>query len=306
MGRLVDAGARDLRAAIGAPLPRQRSVSLRITALDRAGNRNDQQAHGAHRTVVAFPCAVMPSPPRAARSLGERPWSWASSTPRRTLLGRGRVPDSTPASRSRPSSCAPGRTSSTSAASRGSRCARRARRRRSRARRAAGAAHMHELNDASAVLGGTYKPPSPPRRSRPARASSTTSAACQTGAGGRLRGFRRGARAHAHALAAQQRLQDPGLYEDVVDDVMRFLHARMELARARGIRDEADILDPGLDFAKTPAQTIALLARRGGAARARAPAAPGRLAQGLRRRADRARTPTRAAGGNRSRRWASE
>jgi len=59
----------------------------------------------------------------------------------------------------------------------------------------------------------------------------------------------------------KHRLQDPGRYEDVVDDVMRFLTARMDAARARGVRDEQIILDPGLDFAKTPAQTIALLAR---------------------------------------------
>jgi dihydropteroate synthase len=65
---------------------------------------------------------------------------------------------------------------------------------------------------------------------------------------------------HTRALP-KQRLQDPKLYEDVVDDVMRFLDARMQLARARGVRDEQIILDPGLDFAKTPAQTIALLAR---------------------------------------------
>jgi dihydropteroate synthase len=65
---------------------------------------------------------------------------------------------------------------------------------------------------------------------------------------------------HTRALP-KQRLQDPRLYEDVLEDVMRFLSARMELARSRGVRDEQIILDPGLDFAKTPAQTIALLAR---------------------------------------------
>jgi dihydropteroate synthase len=65
-----------------------------------------------------------------------------------------------------------------------------------------------------------------------------------------------------HTRAApKRRLQDPGLYEDVVDDVMRFLNARMDIARARGVRDEQIMLDPGPDFAKTPAQTIALLAR---------------------------------------------
>ncbi|HEX8158743.1 MAG TPA: dihydropteroate synthase [Solirubrobacteraceae bacterium] len=65
-----------------------------------------------------------------------------------------------------------------------------------------------------------------------------------------------------HTRAApKQRLNDPCLYDDVVDDVMRFLSARMDLARARGVCDEQIILDPGPDFAKTPAQTIALLSR---------------------------------------------
>lgn len=65
-----------------------------------------------------------------------------------------------------------------------------------------------------------------------------------------------------HTRAApKQRLQDPGRYEDVVEDVKRFLSTRMDVARARGVRDEQIILDPGPDFAKTPAQTIALLSR---------------------------------------------
>jgi dihydropteroate synthase len=65
-----------------------------------------------------------------------------------------------------------------------------------------------------------------------------------------------------HTRAApKQRLQDPGLYEDVVADVRSFLAARMQVARDRGVGDEQLILDPGPDFAKTPAQTIALLSR---------------------------------------------
>jgi dihydropteroate synthase len=59
----------------------------------------------------------------------------------------------------------------------------------------------------------------------------------------------------------KQRLQDPDLYGDVVADVMRFLRERMEVARAQGVRHEQLILDPGPDFSKTPAQTIALLRR---------------------------------------------
>ena len=61
------------------------------------------------------------------------------------------------------------------------------------------------------------------------------------------------------AAAPKQRLQDPELYGDVLADVMRFLDQRLELARSRGVADEQLIVDPGPDFAKTPAQTIALL-----------------------------------------------
>jgi dihydropteroate synthase len=68
-----------------------------------------------------------------------------------------------------------------------------------------------------------------------------------------------------HTLAApKQRLQDPDLYgEDVTGEVLAFLHTRIELALAAGVSSEQLILDPGPDFAKTPAQTIALLANVG-------------------------------------------
>jgi dihydropteroate synthase len=63
-----------------------------------------------------------------------------------------------------------------------------------------------------------------------------------------------------HTRAApKQRLQDPDLYGDVVGDVMGFLGERLALARSRGVADEQLIVDPGPDFAKTPAQTIELL-----------------------------------------------
>jgi dihydropteroate synthase len=65
-----------------------------------------------------------------------------------------------------------------------------------------------------------------------------------------------------HTRAApKQRLQDPARYDDVVADVLGFLAERMQLARARGVRDDQILLDPGPDFAKTPAQTIAVLRR---------------------------------------------
>jgi len=55
--------------------------------------------------------------------------------------------------------------------------------------------------------------------------------------------------------------RDPDLYGDagVVADVAAFLHERMELARARGVGKDQIVLDPGPDFAKTPAQTVAVL-----------------------------------------------
>ena len=61
----------------------------------------------------------------------------------------------------------------------------------------------------------------------------------------------------------KQRLQDPALYDDVVDDVLAFLRERIAVARDRGVAEEQLIVDPGPDFAKTPAQTIALLRRSG-------------------------------------------
>jgi dihydropteroate synthase len=67
-----------------------------------------------------------------------------------------------------------------------------------------------------------------------------------------------------HTLAApRERRQDPDLYGDVPGEVMGFLRERMTLAISRGVEREQLILDPGPDFAKTPAQTIRLLAEVG-------------------------------------------
>jgi len=64
-----------------------------------------------------------------------------------------------------------------------------------------------------------------------------------------------------HTRAApKQRLQDPDLYGDVVEDVLAFLAERMTVAIEQGVAAEQIVLDPGPDFAKTPAQTIELLA----------------------------------------------
>jgi dihydropteroate synthase len=65
-----------------------------------------------------------------------------------------------------------------------------------------------------------------------------------------------------HTRAAPKRtLLDPDYYEDVVADAAGFLHERMTVAIARGVDPEQLLLDPGPDFAKTPAQTVALLRR---------------------------------------------
>lgn len=59
----------------------------------------------------------------------------------------------------------------------------------------------------------------------------------------------------------KQRLQESGLYDDVTADVLAFLRERMELARERGVGEEQLVVDPGPDFAKTPAQTVEVLRR---------------------------------------------
>ncbi len=65
------------------------------------------------------------------------------------------------------------------------------------------------------------------------------------------------------AAAPRERRQDPGLYGDVVEEVIEFLRARIELALSLGVAREQLIVDPGPDFAKTPAQTVRLLAEIG-------------------------------------------
>jgi dihydropteroate synthase len=52
---------------------------------------------------------------------------------------------------------------------------------------------------------------------------------------------------------------DPATYADVAQEVVAFLRARMAQARGLGVREEGLVLDPGPDFAKTPAQTVAVL-----------------------------------------------
>jgi dihydropteroate synthase len=63
------------------------------------------------------------------------------------------------------------------------------------------------------------------------------------------------------AAAPRERRQDPDLYGDVLAEVLAFLAQRVAVALDAGVAREQLILDPGPDFAKTPAQTIELLSR---------------------------------------------
>ena len=62
-------------------------------------------------------------------------------------------------------------------------------------------------------------------------------------------------------VAPKDTLLDPGFYDDVIVDMRDFLSQRMTIAEAAGVHPEQLLLDPGPDFAKTPAQTVAVLRR---------------------------------------------
>jgi dihydropteroate synthase len=62
---------------------------------------------------------------------------------------------------------------------------------------------------------------------------------------------------HTRAAPKQERFADYG--GDVVGDVVTFLAERCDAARAAGVADEQLVLDPGPDFAKTPAETVEVL-----------------------------------------------
>src|SRR5262245_57225555 len=62
-----------------------------------------------------------------------------------------------------------------------------------------------------------------------------------------------------HTRAAPKRAEFPDYGGDVVGDVEAFLRERIDLARSRGVAAEQLVLDPGPDFAKTPAETVEVL-----------------------------------------------
>jgi dihydropteroate synthase len=48
-------------------------------------------------------------------------------------------------------------------------------------------------------------------------------------------------------------------YDDVVADVVEFVRERVAVALEHGVEEERSVVDPGPDFAKTPAQTVEVL-----------------------------------------------
>jgi dihydropteroate synthase len=63
-----------------------------------------------------------------------------------------------------------------------------------------------------------------------------------------------------HTRAAPKQVGFPDYGGDVRGDVARFLAERCALARERGVADDQLIVDPGPDFAKTPAESVEVMA----------------------------------------------
>lgn len=59
----------------------------------------------------------------------------------------------------------------------------------------------------------------------------------------------------------KSKVLDPELYDDVVAEVLAFFEARLAVLRGAGVDPEQVVLDPGLDFGKTPRQSLDLVAR---------------------------------------------
>lgn len=62
-----------------------------------------------------------------------------------------------------------------------------------------------------------------------------------------------------HTRAAPKQVHFADYAGDVAGDVAAFLTEIVDVARGRGVADDQLVLDPGPDFAKTPAETIASL-----------------------------------------------
>lgn len=57
----------------------------------------------------------------------------------------------------------------------------------------------------------------------------------------------------------KNKVLDPHRYPNVTDEVMTWFEAKIAMIEARGLSADRVLLDPGIDLAKTPAQSIALL-----------------------------------------------
>jgi dihydropteroate synthase len=62
-----------------------------------------------------------------------------------------------------------------------------------------------------------------------------------------------------HMLGEPKTMQDDPRYDDVVEDVTRFLEERLAAAVNAGVREEQVCLDPGIGFGKTLEHNLALL-----------------------------------------------
>jgi len=62
-----------------------------------------------------------------------------------------------------------------------------------------------------------------------------------------------------HMQGMPKTMQEDPRYDDVVDEVLRFLEERLTFALARGVREEQVMIDPGVGFGKTIAHNLALL-----------------------------------------------
>ena len=63
-----------------------------------------------------------------------------------------------------------------------------------------------------------------------------------------------------HTRAAPKEEHFPS-YEDAVADIVAFIEERIELALGRGVAHDQIVIDPGLDYAKTPHESIEALRR---------------------------------------------
>jgi dihydropteroate synthase len=66
-----------------------------------------------------------------------------------------------------------------------------------------------------------------------------------------------------HLQGTPRTMQENPTYDDVVEDLKRFLAARIEFALSRGIEEERIWIDPGIGFGKTLDHNLELLRRLG-------------------------------------------